>query len=484
MATLLTDLIATRQRALDFSAFGLVLPNPDPILKAQGKDISTYRDLRVDGHVGGCIRRRKSAVKALEHGLDRDRAPSRVAKSIEGILGDLDLDRIIGEMMEAVLYGYQPLEISWQRVGSLLVPADVVGKPPEWFCFDPDNQLRLKTRDNPVQGELLPERKFLLPRQDATYQNPYGFPDLSMCFWPTFFKKGGVKLWLQFTEKFGSAFAVGKLPRNAQPTERAGLLDALEALIANGVATIPDDGSIELVELAGKSASADLYERLALFCRSEVSIALTGTNQTTEATSNKASASAGLDVAHDLRDGDAEIVAAALNQLIRWVVELNWASADAPVYSFWDQEAQDALQANRDKSNYDAGARFTNAYWMRAYGYQEGDLAESAPASAPTDRPAVSFADQATADDLSSGATNDSVDAANVLADAADVPMGELIASIADRVAAAPDLNALQRDLLAAYGHIDTERLTEIMAAAFALAELKGMADVLDEAGV
>ena len=68
--------------------------------------------------------------------------------------------------MDAVLYGYQPLEIGWQRVGSLLVPGTVVGKPPEWFCFDPDNQLRLKTRANPNQGELLPARKFLLPRQD------------------------------------------------------------------------------------------------------------------------------------------------------------------------------------------------------------------------------------------------------------------------------------------------------------------------------
>lgn len=62
--------------------------------------------------------------------------------------------------------------------------------------------------------------------------------------------------------------------------------------------------------------------------------------------------------------------------------------------------------------------------------------------------------------------------------------MGELIASIGDQVASARDLSSLQNALLAAYGHLDTERLTEIMAAAFALAELKGMADVLDEAGV
>jgi hypothetical protein len=36
-----------------------------------------------------------------------------------------------------------------------------------------------------------------------------------MCYWPLVFKKGGLKFWLAFTEKFGSAFSVGKLPRSA-----------------------------------------------------------------------------------------------------------------------------------------------------------------------------------------------------------------------------------------------------------------------------
>ena len=57
----------------------------------------------------------------------------------------------------------------WQRVaGSLIVPGEVVGKPPEWFHFDADNNLRFKTRDNPFHGEEIPPRKFLLPRQDFT----------------------------------------------------------------------------------------------------------------------------------------------------------------------------------------------------------------------------------------------------------------------------------------------------------------------------
>lgn len=471
-ATPLTELIATRQRANDFSAFGLVLPNPDPILKAQGKDIATYRDLRVDAHVGGCCRRRKSAVKALQRGLNRERAPATVAAAVERMLGALDIGRIIGEMLDAVFFGYQPMEVNWQVVGGLRVPVDVVGKPPEWFCFDKDNQLRLKTRDHPHDGELLPERKFLLPRQDATFQNPYGFPDLSMCFWPVFFKKGGIKMWLQFTEKFGSAFSVGKLPRTAQPKERAEMLDALEALISNGVATIPDDGSVALVEMSGKKASADIYSNLVMFCRSEVSIALTGTNQTVEADSNRASATAGLDVARDLRDGDAEIVAAAINQLIKWFVEVNFPGSPAPVYRFWDQTALDQLQAARDRSNYTAGARFTNDYFMRAYGYHEGDLtapANSEPALAG--KAAVAFSEPEPEDALT-----------GLLADAAEAPFGELIAEIADLAAAAKDLPSLKKDLVDKFGSLDTGRLQEIMAAAFALAELQGMADVLDEA--
>ena len=70
----LSDQIATRGRSIDFYALGMYLPNPDPVLKALGKDIKVYRELRADAHVGGCIRRRKAAVKALEWGLDRDKA--------------------------------------------------------------------------------------------------------------------------------------------------------------------------------------------------------------------------------------------------------------------------------------------------------------------------------------------------------------------------------------------------------------------------
>ncbi len=373
--------IATRQRAVGFSFDGLLLPNPDPILRSQGKSIQVYRDMRSYAPVGAGIRRRKAAVRALDSGLERGTASSRAFKAVENLLAKLPMDALVGQMMNAPMFGYQPLEVMWEQRGGLLWPARVQAKPAEWFAFDGANRLMFVSQGNPL-GEPVPERKFLLPRQDASYENPYGEADLAMCFWPWVFARGGIKFWLNFAEKYGSVFGVGKLPANATNEEKDQLLDDLDAMIQNAVAVIPDNGSISLLEAAGKSASADLYERLVMHCRGEINIALLGQNQSTEASANLASSTSGREVARELRDADAKLVAEAINQLITWFCELNF-DGDAPTWSLWDQASQDTLQAARDKSNHDSGARFTNAYFMRAYGYREGDLAQPAPAVGP-----------------------------------------------------------------------------------------------------
>ncbi len=444
---------------------GLLLPNPDPILKAQGKDISTYRAMATDGLIGSCIARRKSSVQALDYGLDRGKASSRAAKGVQAVLDDLPLSTIIEQMQDCVLYGYQPMEVVWEQSGGLIVPGDVIAKPPEWFCFDSSNMLRFKSREHPMFGEEDPGKKYLLPRQSPTYQNPYGLASLSMCYWPLKFKKGGLKFWLAFVEKFGSAFSIGKLPRNSSDPERDKLLESLEDLIQNGVAVIPDDGSVELIELAGKSASGDLYAQLVAECNAEIAIALLGQNQTTQASANKASATAGLEVTKDLRDADARIIATAINQLIKWVCELNFGDVAAPVFSFWDQAEQDVLQADRDKSNYEAGARFTNQYWQRAYGYQDGDLQ---PEGTPQAKPAVAFAEPVTSSDPLQAEVDQLASAAKPEVDS----MVEQLQQLVDNATSTADL---QRKLVQAYGDLDNRAMVKVMAAALALAELKGM---------
>lgn len=389
----LTDHIASRDRSPDFSALGMYLPNPDPVLRRLGKAEGTYRELLSDAHVGGTVRRRKGAVAALERRvvakptkgtIGRTQPASATALRLcQDALAALDLHALIGEVMNAPLFGYQPLEVMWASDGRHLVPGKVVGKPQEWFVFGTDNDLRFRSRDKPFDGEEVMQRKFLLPRQDATYANPYGFADLSMCFWPTTFKRGGLKFWVTFAEKFGTPWVVGKQPRSAGLKEASDLLDQLESMVQDAVAVIPDDASVDIHSAGGKGDAANAYESLLMFCRSEVSIALLGQNQSTEASSTHASASAGLEVAEDLRDADAHLVEGTLNELMRWIVDVNIGpEAPAPVFELYEEEEVSESQAKRDEALSRCGARFTPGYYKRAYGLQDGDLDET-PQAAP-----------------------------------------------------------------------------------------------------
>lgn len=462
----LSDQIATRGRSIDFYGLGMYLPNPDPVLKALGKDIKVYRELRADAHVGGCIRRRKAAVKALEWGLDRDKAKSRVAKSIEAIFADLDLSRIITEMLDAVLYGYQPMEVMWGKVGGYVVPVDVVGKPADWFLYSPENELRFRSRQAQLPGEELPPRKFLVPRQDPSYHNPYGFADLSMCFWPTTFKKGGLKFWVQFTEKYGAPWVIGKHPRSASDAETNQLLDRLEDMVQDAVAVIPDDSSVDIKEAAGKTGSTEVYERLLHFCRSEVSIALLGQNQTTEANANRASAQAGLEVTRDIRDGDKAIVQEAFNTLIRWVCELNFNDGARPVFEMWEQQEVDKVLAERDEKLVRAGAKLTPAYFKRAYSLQDGDLEEAAQPATP----AAEFAEGDVAPD------QDALDAAldALSADALNADAQAMLAPLLKRVSSGAQPDELLGTLAELYPEMDATGLQERLARMIFVANLWG----------
>ncbi|MBC2658301.1 DUF935 family protein [Pseudomonas sp. MSSRFD41] len=430
--------VATRARSSTGSFGGASLPNPDPILKAQGKDITVYRDLRSAALVGGNIRRRKSSVLALERDLKRGNAPVRVERFVRDWLVDLDLDRIIRELLDAPLYGYQPVELMWQPMGGYLVPEDLLGKPAEWFFYDKENALRFRSKEAGLDGELCDPQRFVVARQDATYSNPYGFPDLSMCFWPAVFMKGGLKFWVQFTEKYGSPWVIGKHPRGATDAETDLLLDSLEAMVQDAVAAIPDDSSVEIKEATGKSDSADVYRQLLEYCRSEINVAMLGQNQTTEKESNRASSEAGAEVAKDIRDGDAGIVTAAFNAVIRRIVDINFGeSVAAPIYELWEQEEIDKILAERDKNLSESGVRFTPQYWKRTYNLQDGDIVETA-----ADESGPAFAEPALKPILDQVALDQAIDS---------LP-AELLQEQAEQLVA-PVLEALQR------GRSDSEAL-------------------------
>lgn len=497
----LGDHVASRGRSPDFTALGMYLPNPDPILKKMGKDTATYRDLLSDAHIGGMVRRRKSVVRSMEwrlvdgkqsesnNGRQVQKASPRAMAQGYDALEALDMDTLFVDILNATLFGWTPIELMWQRgtgkgAGGAWLPSAAMAKPQEWFHFDPEGQLRFKSREQPMFGEALQPRKFLLPRQDASYANPYGFADLSMCFWPTTFKRGGLKFWVTFAEKFGTPWIVGKQPRGAGAGESDKLLDQLEDMVQDAVAVIPDDASVEITQASGKSDAAGAYKELLMFCRSEVSIALLGQNQSTEASSTNASATAGLEVGKDLRDGDARLVETTINQLLRWVTDLNEGeAAPAPRFELFEQEEVSEVQAKRDEALSRAGVTFTPQYWQRTYGLQNGDIAETpapAPAASPAAARAASFAEP----------TDEDTDALDALVDDAlkdpdsgwqqiMQPQLDLLQTAIDQAVAkgetASELIARLPGLLA---HMPVDGLATALATASARARMAGLAGI------
>lgn len=383
--------IASRANAIDFWSSMHYLPNPDPVLKRMGKDISAYREILSDSHVGGCVRRRKAAVKGLEWRLTPT-GNSKTDEILTALFDRLPLSHIINQVLNACLFGYQALEVMWENQEGLWLPIAIEGKPQEWFVFDEENRLMLRTKEHRF-GQLLPEKKFLLATQQADYMNPYGRADLAMCFWAATFKKGGFKFWLEFMEKYGSPWLVGKHPRQSQPHEIEDLLDSMEQMLGTAVAAVPDDSSIAMLESATKGASSQVFDDFLRYCKSEIAIALLGQNQTTEAEANRASATAGLEVTLDIRNDDVVIVEAVFNQLLQWICELNFNVEILPCFELFEQAEINTVQVERDTKLHSMGVRFSKSYFEREYGFENGDIEILAVENTEKNAKAAEFAE-------------------------------------------------------------------------------------------
>lgn len=407
----LNDEIATRQRVNMLGSMFGYLPNPDPVLKKQGQDITVYKDLRTDAHVGSQILARKAGIQSLLWEIDKGRSKSRRAKLIQDVInGDngfpgLNIHGLISEILDAPLYGYKFLEVIWQKHGEYIIPARVTGKPCEWFHFDEYGRPRLRTATN-LMGELLPERKFLLATHDATYDNPYGFPLLSSCFWPVIFKRGGLKFWAVFTEKYGMPWVVGKYARGSQQQDVDNMLTALEDMVQDAVAVVPDDGRVEIITGSDKG-SADIYERLCNYADKEVSKALLGQTLTTDigSSGSYAASKTHSETKGAIIDSDRILVETVINQLIRWVDDLNFGqSGGHPSFVLYEEEDVDQNIADRDKTLTETGVKFTKMYYLRTYGFAEDEIEIAAPAAETPAQPPLELAESADRDEADDAA--------------------------------------------------------------------------------
>jgi len=485
--SVLMDELATWQAAEGSWFFGgWPLPNPDPVLRATGHALPMYRRMLYDAHVGGLARRRRAAVKSLEYRLEAGKAKARTVRLVEAALERLDVPSLVGSLWEAALFGFACAEILWEVRAGLLLPRAVAAKPQEWFAFDSQGELLFMAMGSAV-GIPVPGRKFLLARQDPSLKNPYGIADLARCFWPYTFKKGGLKFWLQFVERYGTPKLVGKFDRNTTEKEQNDLLQLLLACVQDAVMVIPSDNSVETLATdgSGLSGAAENYESFLRFCRSEISIALLGQDQTTEADTNHASATAGLEVTGDIRDADAAMIQMAIQPLIRWIVDLNIGpEAEAPEFTLYEQEdaaaeaEADSQRAARDKAVAELRQYYSDEYLEKTYRLPPGALREQ-PATpeepipaAPEGGSPAAFAER---DDTLAREEKAMTEVDALTADLSPA-LEDMIAPVLDRLVQSGELSekALAEAVAAEYQDMDPAALAELLARARFVCRLWG----------
>jgi phage gp29-like protein len=398
----ITDEIVTRKRSMDFFLMGTMLPNPDPVLKRMGKDIIIYEEIKRESHVSCCISSRKAGVKSLSWEIGKEKGKTREVELIENRFKKFKMQDIMDEILDAPLFGYKPMEAMWDDA-EFWLPNNLVGKPPEWFCYDTDNTLRFRTKENFWEGELLPDKKILCPRHRATYKNPYGESELSKVFWPVAFKKGGWEFWMTFIEKYGMPFAVGKHPPGASKEEKDELAQALENAVQDAILVISENSSFEIKESPYKQNSTGTYKELHDTCNAEISKVILGQTLTTElpkGSGSRAASETHNKVREDIVSEDGNLVEQTFNGLIDWTWELNFQNRedDVPKFRLVEPENINKEKAERDKTLTETGVKWKKIYFMKNYSLEDEDFEVGEPPApkqaSQTGQPPVQFSEQ------------------------------------------------------------------------------------------
>jgi phage gp29-like protein len=283
-------------------------------------------------------------------------------------------------LLDALGKGMAVLEVLWGFDGAgRIVPRALKPRAAERFVRDADGGWRL-LRGEPgigvypgTRGEPLPPRKFVFALFGADDERPYGKGLCERVYWLWWFKKHNLKFWLVYNEKFGSPTVVARHRAGLGESERARLLEVIDAIHNDAGVTLPEGIELELLE-AGRAGGGDSYRELAQWCNDEISRAILG--QTLTASEGERSGSLALGRVHeavrrDYMRADAWLLMEAVNaQLARWLVDFNWGEeVPAPRWTIDLAEELDLeAEVRVDRQLLQMGVSLPEGYFYEKYG--------------------------------------------------------------------------------------------------------------------
>lgn len=374
------------------------LPNPDVVLQKLGLGISAYYDLDIDDQVSAALQLRKDNVRSMEWKLKPSQNRQDIHLFVENVIKKWDMEKIIGEMLDAIPYGYSVMELIWLKdANGFRYISSIVGKPPHWFKFDTNNRLRFMGRKYGAEGRILSNNKFTTVQNYPTYINPYGNAVFKKCYWPVMFKKGGIKFFAKFVEKFGMIHLLGQIGKNGDevtrnPTEKEieKMITALDGLHQDGVGAIP--GSDDVLVIAGNSqSSSDIYKGFIEVCDKQIAKAILSHSSAVDSIAgelgNRDQIVQSINI---IRDSDAKLVTGNINDVITKMVFENFGKVDEVEIPTFEliakgQKTEIKAQAEIDTILKGLGVNFSKEYMKKHYNLQDSDFTMSEGTPLPSD---------------------------------------------------------------------------------------------------
>lgn len=241
----------------------------------------------------------------------------------------LDRDMLEAELfdiLDAIGKGFSATEIVWNLTGGSWLPERMLWRDPRWFEFDRVDGETLMQREIGPSVPLLPF-KFIVHRHAAKSGLSIRGGLARMVAWGYLFKNYAIKDWVSFLESYGMPMRVGRYDNGESEANRRVLMRALSDLGTDAAAMFPKTMDIEFVDQKAGSTPNDLWRSMAEYIDLQVSKAVLGQTNTTEAQASglgSGQANVHNDVRGDIERADAKLLAATLNdQLVKPIVMLN-----------------------------------------------------------------------------------------------------------------------------------------------------------------
>lgn len=458
---------------------GLLMNQDDTLLtRGNGKGLKIYDDIERDCHAFAVLQKRKMAVIARDW-LVEPASESAIDKKAADMVKEhlnseaVNFDQMTLDLLDATLKGYAVSEIMWAREGREIMVDRIIPRNQRRFLFDTDYNLRLITQQHMMQGEVMPDRKFIVHSFGGKDGNPYGLGLGSRLFWPVFFKRQDITFWLTFADKFGSPTAVGKYPSGTPEPDQNDLLNSISSMAQDAAIVIPENMVVELLE-AKRGGNADVFERIARCMDEQMSVAVLGETMTTSGKNGGLGGNQSEthnDVRLELVKADADLLSGKINRtLVKWLTEFNVPGAKPPrVYRQVEEEEDLDTRSQRDERIYKMGFQPTPEYIEETYGegWVPRVMKPTKPNTMPTDEPEFAegdlFPDQQALDDAINAINGEDV----------DDKMHALVKPLLDAINHSEPSTVLDA-LTSKYPDMDSTDLEELLARAYFVSEIWG----------